>query len=554
MNRFALFLTVLASSIVFSEQNTDQHRIGSAATAHPLATETAELIYQRGGNAVDAAVAASFVLSVVEPSMSGLGGRAQAVIRTESGRFVGFNGMTEIPESYALSKDMPDHGFSTVATPGLVALLWDMHSKYGVLPFKQVISPAIEFAERGFQILPGEATRHQSVKQKIISNEGMRAAFINNLGNVFSPEELFKQSQLAKTLRKIALNGSDAFYRGDIAKVMSDDIQKGGGFVTEQDLKNYEVLEGRYISFQYRDVTVHTLAAPAGGGLVAKALMLMSHYDLENYDDRKWAVIVSQAIALSIESMSENYYEKDLKLLIDPNWAKLNRKRIISPSLNVNSVELISSDPDMNDTDWVGQPGAHTSHLVTSDCSGLVVSMTQTIGPIFGAKVASPSLGFAYAATMGGYLRTGPQKPGERPRTAIAPVIVTKEDSVLLALGAAGGIRIPSAIVQTISRVVDQNKSLKDAINAPRVHPLALIDENNRRIIDLRSFSAEMSSPAWTENDLAYWKLNGFNVTELEKRATFGRVHAISQFNAKLVGVADPDWEGSASTEKNCAK
>jgi gamma-glutamyltranspeptidase/glutathione hydrolase len=252
--------------------------------------------------------------------------------------------------------------------------------------------------------------------------------------------------------------------------------------------------------------------------------------------------------------MSENYYEKDLKLLIDPNWAKLNRKRIISPSLNVNSVELISSDPDMNDTDWVGQPGAHTSHLVTSDCSGLVVSMTQTIGPIFGAKVASPSLGFAYAATMGGYLRTGPQKPGERPRTAIAPVIVTKEDSVLLALGAAGGIRIPSAIVQTISRVVDQNKSLKDAINAPRVHPLALIDENNRRIIDLRSFSAEMSSPAWTENDLAYWKLNGFNVTELEKRATFGRVHAISQFNAKLVGVSDPDWEGSASTEKNCAK
>jgi gamma-glutamyltranspeptidase/glutathione hydrolase len=153
---------------------------------------------------------------------------------------------------------------------------------------------------------------------------------------------------------------------------------------------------------------------------------------------------------------------------------------------------------------------------------------------------------------MGGYLRSGPQIPGERPRTAIAPVFVTKKNKIVLALGAAGGIRIPSAIVQTISRFIDQGKTLSEAIAAPRIHPKQRIDENNRRVIDLLAFEAETSAPGWSQADVNYWRTQGFNVTEVDKHASFGRVHAITKQNNVLKGTADPDWEGSASDQMIC--
>ena len=207
-----------------------------------------------------------------------------------------------------------------------------------------------------------------------------------------------------------------------------------------------------------------------------------------------------------------------------------------------------------SDTDWIGAPGAHTSHFATADCTGLTVSMTQTIGPIFGAKVATPELGFAYAATMGGYLRTGLQNPGERPRTSIAPVIVTQQNKVVMALGAAGGIRIPSAIVQTLSRYIDQGKRLSEAVTAPRVHPLATINKDNERVIDLSAFDAEMDGPGWDESDILYWQNVGFKVNKISKSASFGRIHAIVGQDDKLVGVADPDWEGSANDPVRCSE
>jgi len=261
---------------------------------------------------------------------------------------------------------------------------------------------------------------------------------------------------------------------------------------------------------------------------------------------------MSQALAISIESMSDNYYEKDLEVLLDQTWALKERKRISipRPSSRVRSLDISSSKKF--DTNWVGESGAHTSHFVTADCSGLAVSLTQTIGPVFGAKAATPNLGFAYAATMGGYLRTGPQIPGERPRTAIAPVFVTKNNKIVLALGAAGGIRIPSAIVQTISRFIDQGETLSEAIVAPRIHPKQSIDENNHRVIDLLAFEAETSAPGWSQADVNYWRTQGFNVTEVDKHASFGRVHAITRQNNVLKGTADPDWEGSASDQMIC--
>ena len=551
---FYLLFFFLFSNTIVAATDTLKLTEGSVSSAHPLATHAAETIYRSGGNAVDAAVAASFALSVVEPTMSGLGGRAQSIVRTQKGDFVGYNGMTEIPKSFIKLADMPSSGYSTVATPGLVALLWDMHQQHGKLPFAELVRPAIDYAENGFALLPGEVARQNSVIENISTDVGMQRAFLNAEGALTPAGKMLKQPDLAKTLKRVAQGGADAFYRGDIARAISDDMDHQGGFVTQQDLSEYQVLPGRYISFAYRDFTIHTLAAPAGGGLVAKTMMLLSYFDMTSLDDARWATTVSQALAISIESMSSNYYEKNLDELTDSAWAKQQSKRIFMPLIS-QKMRISGNNKSLPAaTDWIGAPGAHTSHLVTADCTGLTVSMTQTIGPIFGAQVATPNLGFVYAATMGGYLRTGPQNPGERPRTAIAPVIVTKDDSVVMALGAAGGIRIPSAIVQTISRFIDQEKTLADSIAAPRIHPLAEIDKDNNRVIDLFSFSAETSHRGWSSDALSYWEKSGFKVIKLDKNASFGRVHAIARQDDKLVGVADPDWEGTANDAVICAE
>ena len=553
MLRLIVFLSTQFMFIhVMACENIKPQNRGIASTAHPLATQAAADIYRQGGNSVDAAITVSFVLSVVEPTMSGLGGRAQAILRTDTGEFIGYNGMTEIPQGFVKTENMPDSGYSTIATPGLVALLWDMHEKYGELPFEELLKPAIKYAEKGFHILPGEAERHKSAVSEVSKSKGMVDAFLKSDGSSFVSGELLKQPVLAHTLKQIADDGADAFYEGEIAKLMGQDIVDHGGFVTLQDLADYQVLPGRYISIPYRGFNIHTLAAPAGGGLIAKTLMLLNTFDVATMDERRWATIMSQALAISIESMSDNYYEKDLEVLLDQTWALKERKRI---SIPISSMDIDSSDErsfEDSDTDWVGEAGAHTSHFVTADCSGLAVSLTQTIGPVFGAKVATPKLGFAYAATMGGYLRTGPQIPGERPRTAIAPVIITRDNKIILALGAAGGIRIPSAIVQTISRFIDQGKTLSEAIAAPRIHPHQSIDENNHRVIDLLAFEAETSSPGWSQADVTYWRTHGFNVTEVDKHASFGRVHAITRQNNILKGTADPDWEGAASDQMIC--
>ena len=545
-------LTLLASAEGLTSGKTNLESAGVASTAHPLATQAADDIYRQGGNSVDAAIAASFVLSVVEPTMSGLGGRALAIVRSEEGDFYGYNGMTEIPKSFVKSDNMAAFGYSTVATPGLVAMLGAMHKKHGRLPFLDLVQPAIRHAEDGFAVLPGEAVRQKSTTQKIKLDVGMTKSFLRGDGATLKAGQILKQPALAMTLRQIAQEGSDTFYNGEIARLISEDMAGNGGYVTLQDLEDYRVLPGRYISIPYRDHVVHTLAAPGGGGLVAKALILLGLYDLSSLDDQRWALLVSQVLGLSIESMSDNYYEKDLAELVDKRRAITQSKRIYlpAPAQIIKTPVKTADKPEF--TDWIGSVGAHTSHLVTEDCSGLTVSMTQTIGPIFGAKVATPELGFAYAATMGGYLRTGPQHAGERPRTAIAPVIVTKDNKVVLALGAAGGIKIPSAIVQVISRYIDQKKTLSDSLSAPRVHPSATIDSNNKRVVRLMSFNAETSSPGWADDDLKYWRSNGFEVVEVGSAASFGRVHVIAGDQGSLLGEADPDWEGTASAPQAC--
>ncbi len=523
------------------------------AASQPLAAAAAKDVLTRGGNAADAAIAAAFVLAVTEPTMSGIGGRAQILVRTTDGEFAAINGMTEVPASYVRPPNPPADGYGAIATPGVVAALERLHREHASLPRAALLAYAIGHARDGFALPHGEAQRQARVLAGTTRDAEIGRVFLAADGKPRPPGATLRQPMLAATLEEIARAGADAFYRGRIANAIADDMAANGGFVTRADLAGYRALDGRIVKGSYRGHRVHTIAAPAGGGLLVKALHILENFDLAAMPEWQWAAVASQAVALALHSMTDDYQEADLAALASKRWARAQAAHIVVPQRRRSA----ESSPPLANTSGTGAeswtafaPSAprHTAHLSIADCEGMLVSMTQTLGPAFGAKVVTPGLGFVYAATMGSYLASAVQTPGSRPRTAIAPTVVTRNGETVLVLGAAGGTRILSALVQTISRAIDRGQSIVSAVGAPRLHPLRETAPGGGP--ELRMFQAERAARSgWRRQDLRAWRQAGFKAMPVRRKAAFGRVFAVAQNVAeeeRWLGVADPDWEGAA--------
>ena len=532
---------------------------GMVAAAQPLATEAGLKILEAGGNAADAALATAFVIAVVEPTMNGIGGRNLILIRKKEGTFQGYNGMTEIPANYIPPEIPAKSGHKTIATPGVVAALMRLHKEHGSLPLADIMAASIEHARNGFEILTGEAIRHEIAYEDMMNDAGFRSQMLKQDSILYKAGDILKQEDLAQTLQRIADTQGDDFYNGQIAKQIALDMEANGGYVGLEDLKNYKVPDMRYVTTSYRGYQIHTMPAPSGGGLLVKTLNILEQFDLTEVNDLQWAAIMNQALAMSINTMETDYKEADLDLVQSKDWAKEQAALITIPEMETTQTaydhaQFKSSDLLADNTDWSGDTwGAdshHTTHFVTADCTGMVVSITQTVGPLFGSKVITPGLGFVYASTMGTYLSNSDQAPGSRPRTTIAPTVVTKNGKTVMVLGAAGGLRILSGIAQTISRHIDRNLDIKEAVSAPRVHPeMDINKETGKRKFNGMKFSAEFTPKnGWVASDSISWEKAGFDVKGIERYGAFSRVHAVT-FNPETnmwTGVADPDWEGTA--------
>ena len=543
----------------------DQSGLGMVAAAQPLATAAGNSVLEAGGNAADAAVATAFVLAVVEPTMNGIGGRSQILVRQADGSFTGYNGMTEVPSSFVPAEEPPNNGYGTVATPGVVAALMRLHAEHGSMLWAELIKPAIQYASEGFEVLEGEAARHAYALEDIKQNPGFRGQMLKDDTATYRVGEILKQPDLAETLQRIAETNGQDFYEGETAKKVAEDMAAHGGFVTETDLKNYKALDTRYVKTSYRGYEIHSIPAPAGGGLVIKALNILEQFDLSTMADAQWATVVNQALAFAIESMEYDYKEEDLDLVQSKEWAKEKASEVVIPesiplqnaAFSNPSNQLLATNTDWTGNTW-GASSHHTTHFATADCSGMVVSITQTIGPLFGSKVITPGLGFVYASTMGAYLSGADQAPGSRPRTTIAPTVITKDGETVLVLGAAGGLRILSGIVQTISRFIDQDMSIEEAVAAPRIHPEAGMNDGEREVFPLK-FSAEFTETnGWSGADSIYWQAQGFEPEAITRFGAFARVHAIARDveTGLWIGMADLDWEGTARgpEESMCAQ
>ena len=517
------------------QQKVVRSKNGVVTTAHPLATNAGIEILESGGNAMDAAVAAAFTLSVVEPSMSGIGGRAQILIYTMDKETHGIDATTQAPAYYEFDDTAGvEYGYQTIAVPGVVKGLTDGLKDFGSLTLEQVMEPAIGYAQNGFALLPGEAYRQESVKDMLNEFAGTRQYYMNEDSTAKHAGQWIIQSDLARVLKSISEKGPDVFYKGWIAQSMVADIRENGGFLTLKSLSDYKAERSHIVDGSYRSYGLKALWLPAYGAITIEALQILEALPVNLNENRAWARAVYHAIKSAYLDKKEQKTLDDAEKFTSKSWAKKRAAGtpFMNGSVNDASSKVIKDSIPRVQKDSDG----HTSHLTIVDKNGMIVSLTQTIGPTMGSKVATPGLGFLYAQTMGGYL--GKVEPNLRVPSHISPIIVFKNEKPFLALGAAGGSRIPSSIVNVISRIIDHDLSLEDALISPRVHP---IEEGiSLEIVDKVS---------WNNDDSTYFSKLGYTVEMKQLPGQFGRIHAVilDTLTGEWIGCADPDWEGTSA-------
>lgn len=510
-----------------SIQKVRQSKNGVVVTGHPLATKAGVDVLSQGGNAVDAAVAAAYSLAVVEPSMSGIGGRTQILIYHPESGFHGIDGTTAAPSDYDYENaPKKRYGYPSIGVPGVVRGLSKALSSHGTLPRSVVMKPSIDLAEKGHSLINGEAIRMSMVNEQLSEFAGSRQYFLNQDGQPMVPGQWFVQKDLAKVLRAISDEGPDVFYKGWIAEKLVADNRANGGVLSMKAMAEYEAMDSHIVSGTYRGYSLSALWMPAFGAITIEALQILELLSDDLSSNQDWGENVFHAIEAAYLDRREQKTLSDADRLTSKEWAQKRASEVHSEQANLGWNELPVS--------YTASMG-HTTHLTVVDRDGMIVSLTQTVGTIMGSKVATPGLGFVYAQTLGGYL--GEVKGGDRAPSHISPLMVSKDGQPILGLGAAGGSRIPSSIVAVVSRIIDQGHSLESAMAMPRVQPV----ENG---IDIEF----TGSDGFTLADSVYFASQGHTVTIQRQKARFGRIHAVMKNENGWTGVADPDWEGSAGS------
>lgn len=508
-------------------QQVARSRHGMVASASPVASRVGAAILEGGGNAVDAAVATAFALGVVEPTMSGLGGRTQMLVRTREGAFYGIDGGTQVPASFRPTSAEPSdsaYGYRTVGIPGTVAALAAALEAHGTLPLARVMAPAISLADSGFPLSEWDAGYLAEAAPRLEEFAGSRRHFLRPDGSPYLPGDRFVQPALARTLGAIAAEGPDVFYRGWIADSIAVDMAAHGGYVTTEDLAAYRVADSRVVRGSYRGYDVVGTYLPASGATTIEILQILENFELAALSWAEWGGMVAQALLLGFEDRVADLESPAAHAdsLVSRTWAARRAESIRYP-VGTGTLE----GPAMPEP-------AHTTHLSVADGEGGVVALTQSLGPAAGSKVATPELGFLYAATME-YLSV--REPGARPWSSQSPLVLLRGGRPAFVLGGAGARRIISALVQVVSRTLDRGLELADAVGAPRMHP-----SGNTLYVEVRD------GAAWSAAERDGLAEFGFEISERDRAAYFARLHGIvvDTLTGDYVGVADPRGSGSA--------
>ncbi|QUW04766.1 gamma-glutamyltransferase [Chloracidobacterium validum] len=451
-------------------------RNGMACTSQPLATQVAVDVLRRGGSAVDAAIAANAVLGVVEPTGCGIGGDLFALVwDPKTKRLHGLNASGRSPKRLTLDvfrqrnlTRIPAYGPLPVSVPGCVDGWFELHGRFGRLPMKEILAPAVAYAREGFPV-------SELIAYYLERNVTALARFPNVMA-VYAPGgrpprkgEVFRNPQLAATLEKIAAGGRDVFYKGDIARAIADFMAKQGGFLDADDLAAHRSTWVEPISTNYRGYDVWELP-PNGQGLAALQMLNI----LEGYDLSKFGFGSREHIHYFVEA-KKLAFEDRAKFYADPDFAKVPVEALLSKAYAAERRKLIQ--PDRAGARYAaGEPALRagdTIYLTTADRDGMMVSLIQSNYRGMGSGMVPDGLGFMlqdrgemFALEEG---HANVYAPGKRPFHTIIPAFVTKDGQPWMSFGVMGGGFQPLGHVQILVNLIDFGMNLQEAGDAPRI-------------------------------------------------------------------------------------
>ena len=457
---------------------------GMAVTNHPLASAAAMEIFAQGGNAIDATVAALFALTVVEPMMVGIFGGGVAVIRLADGREVVIDGLATAPmqarpDSFTpVSDQWPDYmetegranrvGPKAIAVPGNLMGWCEIAGRFGRLDLPTLLEPAIRYAARGFQVTPYLATCIAETAPDLALDPAISSIFLPD-GVPLRAGERLVQSDYAETLRTIAKSGPGVLYGGELGRAIAVHLEKVGSLLRLEDLSNYRTIEREPVRGTYRGIEIVGPPPPCSGGVHTIQILNM----LEAFDIGASGFGTTQTLHLVLEALKIAAADRRAATA-DPAFVDVPIARLISKDYAAQRrVEIDPQRAGSYTSKVLSNESANTTHLTVADAEGNIVTSTQTINSLFGARVVIPGTGiipnnymYLFDPHPGFALSL---QPGKRITSGISALIAKKEGKPLFALGLPGAHRIPACVLQAVLNLIDHKMSMQEAVEAPRV-------------------------------------------------------------------------------------
>ena len=520
---------------------------GIVATAAPEATEAGVSILKKGGNAVDAAVAAAFALGVCESQASGLGGQTMMLIHID-GKAIAVDGSSRAPSLAhvnAIYKQDRERGYRATTVPSTPATLWYVHQRYGSLCWEEVLEPAVHMAREGYTITPLQHRLQKRELDKFHSIQSKSGAhyFLKD-GHPYPPGDIFRQTDLADLLEKLGKKGVEEFYKGDIAKIIDADMRENGGLLRYDDLAliPWPIIR-KSLKRRFRDVTVYTMPLPGAGRTLLFTLLMLNHLPIETFKDMEHDY---KKIHLLVEILRKAFLER-FDRPFNPNFypqVVIEEKDMLRRKYARKSLRGILKNVDkaiLSSIATEDERSEETTHLSVMDCNGIAVSLTQSIERVYGCKAAAAGLGFLYNNYLMDFDYTMPHhpfymRPNAVPWATVAPTFLFLGDHLWMALGSPGSERIISTLTQFLLHVVDRDFPIDKAVEAPRIHCSL-----GGRI----SLEAERFSPGLID----FLKNKGYRIDPLEPYAFYlGCIQAVLKCQAGngFQGIADVRRDGTA--------
>ncbi len=468
-------------------------------SAHPLASKVGADVMRRGGNAVDAAIATQFALAVVHPSAGNIGGGGFMVLRQKDGALTTLDYREKAPAAATTNMYLDEHGNvipglseagqRASGVPGTVAGLFNSHTRYGKLPWKELVQPAIDLALNGFLLTAKEAEGLNRIQNDLKKYNSIVPQFL--IRDYWRRGDSIKFIDLGNALERIRDNGMAGFYEGKTADDIVAEMQRGKGIITHDDLKNYKPVWRAPIVVRYKEYSIISMPPPSSGG-IALAQLLRS---VENYPIKNWGHNNIKTVHLIVEAERRAYADRSVHLG-DPDFynvpvPQLTDKKYIDNRMKTFDANKATPSIEIKEGVLTRKESDQTTHLSVVDAEGNAVSVTTTLNNSYGSKVVVAGSGFILNDEMDDFSA----KPGvpnmygaiggeankieasKRMLSSMTPTIVEKNGKLFMVVGTPGGTTIITSVFQTILNVVEFKMSMQQAVSAKRFHSQWLPDE-----------------------------------------------------------------------------